>query len=132
MKTIDEILSLVKKCKKLCENHKDDSSYKQGLFLKEFEFNQLEEWLTELKEYKVKEFQCHLAQQEGINIGYEKAINDFTEKLKSDEFQKYTLDMVFETSRNLSYSECIDAFHEYIDETVNKMKNVSDETCESA
>jgi hypothetical protein len=51
-----------------------------------------------------------------------KAIDEFVERLKSDEFQKYNLDMVFETSRNLSYSECIDAFHEYIDEIAEQMK----------
>lgn len=40
--------------------------------------------LEELKEYKLKEFQCHLAQQEGITIGYNMAIDDFVEKLKSE------------------------------------------------
>lgn len=52
-----------------------------------------------------------------------KAINEFAERLKSDEFQKYNLDMVFETSRDLSYSDCIDAFHEYIDEVSEQLKD---------
>ena len=51
-----------------------------------------------------------------------KAIDEFAERLKSDEFQKYNLDMVFETSRDLSYSQCIDAFHEYINEIAEQMK----------
>ena len=50
------------------------------------------------------------------------AINEFAERLKSDEFQKYNLDMVFETSRDLSYSHCINAFHEYVDEIAEQMK----------
>lgn len=33
--------------------------------------------LEEIEEYRVKEFQCHLAQQEGISIGYNKAIDEF-------------------------------------------------------
>jgi hypothetical protein len=33
--------------------------------------------LEEIEEYRVKEFQCHLAQQEGIFIGYNKAIDEF-------------------------------------------------------
>ena len=52
-----------------------------------------------------------------------KTINEFAERLKSDEFQKYNLDMVFETSRDLSYSDCIDAFHEYIDEVSEQLKD---------
>ena len=51
-----------------------------------------------------------------------KAIDEFAERLKSNEFQKYDLDMVFETSRNLSYTECIDAFHEYVDEIAEQLK----------
>lgn len=51
-----------------------------------------------------------------------KAIDEFAERLKSDEFQKYNLDMVFETSRDLSYSHCINAFCEYIDEIAEQMK----------
>ena len=51
-----------------------------------------------------------------------KAIDEFAERLKSDEFQKYNLDMVFETSRDLSYSHCINAFCEYIDEVAKMLK----------
>lgn len=52
----------------------------------------------------------------------EQAIDEFVERLKSDEFQKYNLDMVFETSRDLSYSHCINAFCEYIDEIAEQLK----------
>ncbi len=38
--------------------------------------------LEEIEEYRVKEFQCHLAQQEGISIGYHKAIDEFAEALR--------------------------------------------------
>lgn len=51
-----------------------------------------------------------------------KVIDEFAERLKSDEFQKYNLDMVFETSRDLSYSHCINAFHEYVDEIAEQLK----------
>lgn len=51
-----------------------------------------------------------------------KAIDEFAKQLKSDEFQKYNLDMVFETSRDLSYSHCINAFHEYVDEIAEQLK----------
>ena len=55
------------------------------------------------------------------------AIDEFAERLKSDKFQKYDLDMVFETSRDLSYSDCIDAFHEYIEEIAGQMKGEQNE-----
>ena len=54
-----------------------------------------------------------------------KAIDEFAERLKSDEFQKYNLDMVFETSRDLSYSNCINAFCEYIDKIAEEMRGAS-------
>ena len=44
-------------------------------------FVEIRQALEELKEYKLKEFQCHLAQQEGITIGYNKAIDEFVERL---------------------------------------------------
>lgn len=37
--------------------------------------------LEEIEEYRVKEFQCHLAQQEGISIGYNKAIDEFYDEI---------------------------------------------------
>ena len=40
------------------------------------------EALEELKEYKLKEFQCHLAREEGVSIGYNKAVDDYVERLK--------------------------------------------------
>lgn len=45
-------------------------------------FVEIKQALEELKEYKLKEFQCHLAQQEGITIGYNKAIDELVEALK--------------------------------------------------
>lgn len=54
--------------------------------------------------------------------GYNDAINDFVKMLKSDKFQKYNLYMVFETSRDLSYSDCIDAFIEYVDVIADQLK----------
>ena len=51
-----------------------------------------------------------------------KAIDEFAKQLKSDEFQKCNLDIVFETSRDLSYSHCINAFHEYVDEIAEQLK----------
>ena len=53
---------------------------------------------------------------------YNKAIDDLTNKLTSDEFQKYNLDFVFETSKYLSYNECISAFCEYIEKIANELK----------
>ena len=53
-----------------------------------------------------------------------KAINEFAERLKSDEFQKYDLDMVFETSRDLSYSNCVNAFCEYVDKITEELKAI--------
>lgn len=50
------------------------------------EFEQLVKWLEQLKEYMINEFQCHLAQQEGITIGYEKAINDLIKKCDRAKF----------------------------------------------
>ena len=44
------------------------------------EKKQLVSYLEELKEYKLKEFQCHLAQQEGIGIGYKKDVDRFLEE----------------------------------------------------
>lgn len=51
-----------------------------------------------------------------------KAIDEFAERLKSDEFQKYDLDMVFETSKDLSYSNCVNAFCEYVDKIAEEMR----------
>jgi len=54
-----------------------------------------------------------------------KVIEEFAERLKSDEFQKYNLDMVFETSRDLSYSNCVNAFCEYVDKIAEEMRGAS-------
>ena len=40
--------------------------------------------LEELKEYKLKEFQCHLAREEGISIGYNKAIDYFVKECEAE------------------------------------------------
>lgn len=86
------------------------------------------DWREEIKlkqkaqEYYEKEFSYNQVYIQGYSDGYIKAIDEFVERLKSDEFQKYNLDMVFETSRDLSYSHCINAFHEYVDEMAEQMK----------
>lgn len=83
--------------------------------------------VEELRALKEKETEILLKDgqflyQQGLVDGYAKAIDEVAERLKSDEFQKYNLDMVFETSRDLSYSDCIDAFHEYIDKIAEQLK----------
>ena len=113
--TIDEA---IKKYRKL--SNSDRTCYPE-------EAAQIAEWLEELKVYKEKEFDVlkqdgQLLYKQGVIDGYDKAIDDFVEKLKSDEFQKYKLDMVFETSRDLTYSQCVNAFHEYIDEITKQLK----------
>ena len=84
---------------------------------------QIVEWLEELK--KLREFKE--VYQKGMDYSYatfmyKKAIDDLTNKLTSDEFQKYNLDFVFETSKSLSYNECISAFCEYIEKIANELK----------
>lgn len=53
---------------------------------------------------------------------YNKALEDFKNKLISDEFQKYNIDFVFETNRDWNYSNCILAFIEYIEEINKELK----------
>lgn len=50
-----------------------------------------------------------------------KTIENFREILKTDAFQEYTLDCVFETSTFGTYSECVDIFVEYIDSMADKL-----------
>lgn len=100
----------IQSCKKCAEEHE-----------------QLVSWLEELKE--LREFKA--IYQKGMDYSYvtfmyNKAIDDLTNKLTSDEFQKYNLDFVFETSKSLSYNECISAFCEYIEEIANELKECAE------
>lgn len=93
---------------KYCQNHYDFTVQKAANELKE------------LREFKA-------IYQKGMDYSYatfmyNKAIDDLTNKLTSDEFQKYNLDFVFETSKSLSYNECISAFCEYIEKIANELK----------
>lgn len=66
---------------------------------------QIAAWLEELKDYKLKEFQCHLAQQEGIGIGYINGVDDLLRKIES----KY-------------YEECVDIDLSDIDAIAQQLK----------
>ena len=97
---------------KYCENHYDFTVQKAANELKE------------LREFKAN-------YKKGMDYSYatfmyKKAIDDLTNKLTSDEFQKYNLDFVFETSKSLSYNECISAFCEYIEEIANELKECAE------
>ena len=99
------------------------------------EHEQLAEWLEEYKKLKSIDEDLRLkycyedlsdADNLGYLRGYNEAIDDLTNKLTSDEFQKYNLDFVFETSKSLSYNECISAFCEYIEKIANKVKECTE------
>lgn len=51
------------------------------------------------------------------------AVDKFSKKLMSDEFQKYNIDVVFETCRELSYEKCTDTFYEYVEDMTKRFKN---------
>ena len=91
------------------------------------------EWLEDYKKLKSIDEDLRLkycyedlsdADNLGYLRGYNEAIDDLTNKLTSDEFQKYNLDFVFETSKSLSYNECISAFCEYIEKIAKELKGV--------
>ena len=91
------------------------------------------EWLEDYKKLKsidedLRLKYCYEDLSEADNLGYlrgyNEAIDDLTNKLTSDEFQKYNLDFVFETSKSLSYNECISAFCEYIEKIAKELKGV--------
>lgn len=96
--TIDEV---IEKYRIRVKQYKDWDNMKD--IAKEHE--QLAEWLEELKEYKLKEFQCHLAQQEGITIGYNMAIDDFVDKvvfvLGCEDADIYCKETVYEVAQQL-------------------------------
>ena len=126
--TIDEWIETSKLNAKVNREHPTD----EMLLQEAEEYEQLTEWLEDYKRLKSEKEQdiyeraYRDGQDKGLSdghfVGYNKAIDDFVEKLKSDEFQKYKLDMVFETSRDLTYSQCVNAFHEYIDEITKQLK----------
>lgn len=74
--------------------------------------NLIEDKLKELEEYQIKEFQCHLAQQEGISIGYEKALNDYVDELYKHE-QKNWID-------HLEYGITFEDIEEVKEKLLNK------------
>lgn len=85
---------------------------------------QIAKWLEDYK--KLKESIAFISNRpiEDIYLeAYNNAIDNFAKKLKSDELQKHNLDMVFETSRDLSYSNCINAFEEYVDSVAEQLKS---------
>lgn len=93
------------------------------------------EWLEDYKKLKSIDEDLRLkycyedlsdADNWGYARGYNKAIDDLTNKLTSDEFQKYNLDFVFETSKSLSYNECISAFCEYIEKIAKELKECTE------
>ena len=74
--TIDEAL---KKCE-------------YGLTFTDQEYDQIAEWLEELKAYKEKEFDVlkqdgQLLYKQGVIDGYDKAIDDFVEKAIEEQIQ---------------------------------------------
>ena len=99
--TIDEAIQDFRQLENEFEHYMCDTEDKKENLVKyqrEWEYyKQLAEWLEELKEYKLKEFQCHLAREEGISIGYNKAIDDFlkeickkyTEEERKQNFKQY-------------------------------------------
>lgn len=67
--------------------------------------------LEEIEEYRVKEFQCHLAQQEGISIGYAKAIDELKQKFRAE----------FEEQMSLGLEDCIN-WADWLDVITEDMK----------
>ena len=81
MLSIDEAIERLK-CMRLfmqIEDSENDSKFLEDDYIAN---DMAIEALEELKEYKLKEFQCHLAREEGISIGYNKAVDDYVERLK--------------------------------------------------
>lgn len=126
--TLDEA---IKHAREVAERIQKDADKQKGLnhgyyvwqSVNADEYRQIAEWLEELKEYKENK---HRSLRYMYEKGYNKAIDDLTNKLTSDEFQKYNLDFVFETSKSLSYNECISAFCEYIEEIANELKECAE------
>ena len=87
-------------------------------------FIEIKQALEDLKEYKLKEFQCHLAQQEGITIGYNKAIDEFAEKIKKKGVEDgWNCDDVYGNSCGVvSCEECENIFLREIDEIADQLK----------
>ena len=84
-------------------------------------FVEIKQALDELKEYKLKEFQCHLAQQEGITIGYNKAIDEFAEMLK-EKYEEHNLDLCLRQNDYYSYANSCIQLENYIDKIAEQMK----------
>lgn len=126
--TIDEAIAHAREVAKekyaegmLCHANPNDGEL-DGCIECAKEHEQLAEWLEELKANRIALAKASKALDENTWLGYNKAIDDFSKKLKSDEFQKHNINMVFETSHQLSYSDCIDYFIEYIEEIAEQLK----------
>lgn len=92
------------------------------------ESKQLAEWLEELKALREnqKMFAQGLLQEEACKVqqafqcGYNKAIYDFAERLKS-EYERYDIDYVFENS-DIAYTEACYIFEQYIEQISEQLK----------
>lgn len=83
MITIDKAIAqekeLFEHCKKLYEPLSDEDKSINPLLKNEIEYHkQIAEWLEELKAYQQHEIICN----KGYNAGYNKAVDDFAERLK--------------------------------------------------
>lgn len=92
------------------------------------EHEQLAEWLEELKEYKLKEFQCHLAREEGVTIGYEKAIDDFARKFTLEISESIIWGMLVDSHKDNSFQDTADKIVDYVIDTA---KNIAEQLKES-
>lgn len=138
--TIDEVIERNReRAEKINEKANEQKGLNYGFYLlyKEHaeEYEQIIEWLEDYKKLKSIDEDLRLkycyedlsdADNWGYLRGYNEAIDDLTNKLTSDEFQKYNLDFVFETSKSLSYNECISAFCEYIEKISNELKECAE------
>lgn len=89
------------------------------------ESKQIAEWLEELKCYKNdNDFSDYADRLYKIafNSGYNKAIDNFTKILTSDELLNYDIAFVLETSSYGTESECTDMFVEYVNKIAEKLK----------
>lgn len=76
--------------------------------------------LEEIEEYRVKDFQCHLAQQEGISIGYNKAIDEFAAAIR-DICHKCPIGTDADTNEPL-YGHEDGTWHNLIDDAIDIVK----------
>ena len=111
--TIDEAIKNHKNLKIFAERNND----KRGAFYSAEEHEQIADWLEELKVYQQHEIICN----KGYNAGYNKAIDDFAEKLnaKCDRMIKQKWNS---TVAPISLSEAYADFKDDIDEIAEQLK----------